>query len=150
MTSSPEAAGRSLPRLAAILLAGLVAATAPAAEAAPLTSAKFRTPSRNIGCAFSRPSSSSAYLRCDILSGLRPEPRRACDFDWVGLALTGRGRGRPNCGSDTVYAPRAPVLRYGRTWRRGPFLCVSGRRGLRCTNQAAHGFFLSRRRWRVY
>ena len=150
MTSSPGAARRSLPRLAAILLAGLVAATAPAAEAAPLTSAKFRTPSRNIGCAFSRPSSSSAYLRCDILSGLRPEPRRACDFDWVGLALTGRGRGRPNCGSDTVYAPRAPVLRYGRTWRRGPFRCVSRRRGLRCTNRAAHGFFLSRQRWRVY
>ena len=107
--------------------------------------AGFRTPSKNIACQVF-----SGSLRCDILSGLRPEPRRSCELDWTGLTLPAKGRGQAACAGDTVFDPRAPILRYRQTWRRGPFVCVSRRAGFRCTNRAGHGFFLARERWRLF
>ena len=38
------------------------------------------------------------------------------------------------------------MLAYGSTWHRGPFTCLSQAIGLKCTNTAKHGFFLSRQR----
>jgi hypothetical protein len=54
------------------------------------------------------------------------------------------GRAKTFCAGDTAKDPRAPVLQYGRTWRKGPFTCVSQPIGLRCTNRSKRGFFLSR------
>jgi hypothetical protein len=51
------------------------------------------------------------------------------------------------CVSDTPTSPQAKVIAYGRTWRGGPFTCSSRTTGLRCSNRAGHGFFLSRQRW---
>ncbi len=85
-------------------------------------------------------------LRCDILSGLKPEPRGRCELDWTGVAM-GTGKAGPACAGDTVYDLKAPVLGYGRTWRRGPFTCLSMRVGLSCSNRSGHGFFLSRESW---
>jgi hypothetical protein len=107
----------------------------------------FQMPSRNIGCLYDR---SARVLRCDVLSGLRPEPRRACELDWTGITLVAAGRATPQCAGDTAYDRRAPILGYGRTWRRGAITCRSARDGLRCSNRRGHGFFLSRARWRVY
>ena len=107
----------------------------------------FRMPSGNIGCVYS---ARDAVLRCDILSGLRPEPRRRCELDWTGVSLTAAGRARAVCAGDTAVDRRAPVLRYGRTWRRGGITCFSQRTGLRCRNRAAHGFLLARERWRTF
>ena len=107
----------------------------------------FRLPSGNIGCMYA---TASRVLRCDILSGLRPEPRRRCELDWTGITLAAAGRAAPQCAGDTAYDRRAPVLRYGRTWRRGAITCRSARDGLRCSNRRGRGFFLSRGRWRVY
>ena len=107
----------------------------------------FRMPSGNIGCSYAR---AVRVLRCDILSGLRPEPRRRCELDWTGLTLAGRGRAAPQCAGDTAYDVRAPVLQYGRGWRRGTISCRSTRDGLRCVNLLGRGFFLSRQRWRVF
>ena len=42
----------------------------------------FQMPSGNIGCLFG-----FRQLRCDILSGLEPEPTETCEFDWVGVDL---------------------------------------------------------------
>ena len=89
-------------------------------------------------------------LRCDIGGGLHPLPPRpkSCDLDWgYGYELSGASaRARPFCAGDTAKDPKARVLAYGSTWRRGPFTCRSQAIGLRCENRAKRGFFLSRQR----
>jgi hypothetical protein len=113
----------------------------------PSASAKvvfLQTPSHNIACAFS---TAPAHLRCDVLSGLKPAPRRppGCQNDWTfGYQVGPTGRARKVCAGDSVYSPTARVIRYGTTWRGGPFACKSRLSGLRCTNRSGHGFFLSR------
>jgi hypothetical protein len=130
-----------------LALAGLIAALVLAGPAQRPPVEFFRMPSGNIGCAFV---ARGAVLRCDTLSGLRPEPRGRCELDWTGLTVAAAGRARPQCAGDTAVDRRAPVLRYGRTWRRAGIVCVSRRVGLRCRNRAAHGFFLARERWSVF
>jgi hypothetical protein len=113
----------------------------------PSASAKFvffQTPSHNIGCAYS---SSPANLRCDIRTGLRPPPPKpaGCRNDWTfGYQVGATGRAQRVCAGDTVFSPTARVIRYGTTWRGGPFACKSSRSGLRCRNPSGHGFFLSK------
>jgi hypothetical protein len=129
----------------------IVAAGVAAASAAGSTSF-FQTPSKNIGCVYVTPfaATDKPYLRCDIGGGLHPLPPRPknCDLDWgYGYSMSGAtGRARPFCAGDTARDPRAPVLQYGKTWRKGPFTCLSQATGLRCKNRAGHGFFLSRQR----
>ena len=134
-----------------LLLAASVLSLAwagPAAAAGPIET--FRTPSGNIRCAFV---ADPGYVRCEIGTLLRPRPPRPsfCDVDWAyGLELGRRSKGRVLCAGDTVFDPDARVLRYGSAFRRDGFRCVSRRDGLRCTSPSAHGFFLSRDRWRVF
>ena len=132
-------------RLAAIAVLVASVAVVPAAGAGAATTF-FRTPSKNIYCAWI---SAPAVLRCDILSGVRPLPRRpaSCDFDWgAGYDLRRTGPARILCVSDSVVTSSARVLTYGWTWRRGGFICVSRRTGVRCRNATGRGFFLSRER----
>jgi hypothetical protein len=129
--------------LAALLV--LAAVTSAAATAAPGTET-FRTPSGNILCAYLHLPGDTT-LRCDINSGLVPRPPkpRGCEFDWGGsVGLGPTGRTRILCVSDTPASPRSKVIAYGRTWRGGPFKCLSLKSGLRCSNTSGHGFFLSR------
>jgi Family of unknown function (DUF6636) len=113
----------------------------------PSASARFvflQTPSHNIACAYS---TSPAHLRCDILSGLKPAPKRppGCENDWTfGYQVSATGPARKVCAGDSVFSPAARVVRYGTTWRGGPFACKSTHSGLRCRNRSGHGFFLSR------
>jgi hypothetical protein len=110
----------------------------------------LQLPSRNIGCIFGR--SSGYTLRCDVRSGLRSAPPRprGCDLDWAyGLSMTLTSRARILCAGDTALS-QGPVLAYGATVRIAAFTCTSRRTGLRCTNGANHGFFLSRQRWRRF
>jgi hypothetical protein len=133
---------------AAIAGAAVAASAAFAASAAPGIET-FRTPSGNILCAYLH-SAADTSLRCDILSGLKPRPPkpRSCEFDYGGsVGLTATGRTQVLCVSDTATSPQAKVIAYGRTWRGGPFTCSSKVAGLRCSNRAGHGFFLSRQRW---
>lgn len=106
-----------------------------------LAARAFQMPSRNIGCLFA-----AGVLRCDIPSGLQPEPTTACDFDWVGVVLS-KESAEPNCGSDTVYAKEAPTLAYGGIWRRAGFTCRSSEAGLTCFSGTGHGFKLARENW---
>ena len=110
-----------------------------------LSTATFQMPSRNIGCLFG-----FRQLRCDILSGLDPEPAEACDFDWVGVDMGVTGSAAANCGSDTVYETDAPTLEYGGTWSRGGITCESDESALTCTNREGYGFTLSRGSWSVF
>jgi hypothetical protein len=108
---------------------------------------QFRTPSSNIGCVYSAdPRLGGTYLRCDILSGLKPKPKRACELDLTGYQMAPKGRSSVVCAGDTVVNRRAPALRYGSKWSRAGFTCTSRKSGLRCRNRSGHGFFLSRAR----
>lgn len=136
--------------LVAVLCAGLAFAVVRPAGARESKIVSFRLPSKNIACAyisgFGKP-----FLRCDLLSGLAPEPRGACrEGDWAAVYMTKTGRARPSCISDTVYDSRAPFLRYGHTWSHFGFTCRSRPTGLTCANSGRHGFFLSRQRWSVH
>ncbi len=134
----------------ACLAALLVAGTASAAPRA-LHSRTFRTPSKNISCAYYPASvSGTAVFRCDLLSGLKPRPRTKCDVDWTGASMGLRGRAGPTCAGDTVYDQRAPILAYGSTWSLAGLSCSSQQVGLTCRNRDGHGFFLSRQSWHVF
>ncbi len=134
-------------RLLPVLVVSVVCAVALAASAQGRETVyvTFRMPSGNIACGYST-GFGPVNLRCDILSGLRPRPRGRCELDWTGLSM-GRGTAAPTCAGDTVYDRKAPVLRYGSVWKRGPFTCVSLLIGLSCANSTGHGFFLSKERW---
>lgn len=116
--------------------------TETAGVAPDLATRTFQMPSRNIGCLFG-----FERLRCDILSGLDPEPAEACDFDWVGVDMGVTGAAAANCGSDTVYDAGAPTLAYGSTWERAGIVCESSQGGLRCTNGDGHELTLARGSW---
>jgi hypothetical protein len=136
----------------ALAVLALLLAVAPAAAAGL---SQFVLPSRNIGCIYSSPDryTKGYSLRCDIASGLRPEPRReaaACELDLTGLSLSPTRRASVTCAGDTAIDRRSRVLAYGSRWRAGPFTCVSRVTGLTCTSRAGHGLFLSRNRWRAW
>jgi hypothetical protein len=146
-----SATGRvSLTRLAtALVSAALVAMAflvAPAAAHASLRA--FHTPSGNIGCeAYGR------YLRCDIGRKswhVKPLPVSTCPLA-SGDSFTMTGTSRPywTCHGDTALH-LGSSLRYGSTWRSGPFTCASRLSGLTCKNRAGHGFFLSRQSYRTF
>ena len=89
-----------------VLVGALFLALAGSAHAALFM---FRTPSSNIGCLFSsEPGFGGPYLRCDILSGLKPAPKRpkGCTLDWkYGYRLRPTGPALTVCAGDT-----APVI----------------------------------------
>jgi hypothetical protein len=111
-------------------------------SAPPLKTPTFQMPSKNIGCA-----TSEGVLVCDILSGLKPEPKQKCELDWTGMEMERLGPSQPRCAGDTAYVQSAPVLHYGSTWSRDGFTCVSQENGLQCRNQENHGFLLARNAW---
>jgi hypothetical protein len=147
-----HATARDTPSVRIVVLVALaVAISSQAAQARPETLIGFRMPSRNMACAI-EPALPGArgVLRCDVLSGLKPRPHRACELDWTGLSMGVTGRATPTCAGDTVADPRMPILRYGRSWHRGAFTCTSRRTGVTCRNRAGHGFVLARERWRSF
>lgn len=136
---------------AAALVVGLAALATPARASDVFVTIK--TPTGNIGCAYSRFTGQPAILRCDIRSGLVPRPPRpkSCDLDWAyGYEMATADRAHTFCAGDTVLDPRARVVAYGRTWKRGGFTCVSHRTGLTCHNRSGHGFVLSRGHSRTF
>jgi hypothetical protein len=108
----------------------------------------FRMRSNNIFCAYVVSSSPYVkYVRCDIMSGIKPKPTgKRCIEGTRGISadIDVTGKATFPCSSDTVYNKSAPLLAYGKTWRRGGFTCKSSMAGLRCSNLSGHGFFLSR------
>lgn len=125
-------------------------AVAPAAPAAPAANSGFLMPSKNVACLYIGPyDGQPGYLRCDIRSGLEPEPTRACELDWTGIGMNVTGKASATCAGDTTFG-NYPVLAYGKTWKRGGFTCTSRTTGLTCTNRSGHGFFLARERWRLF
>lgn len=141
---------RRLPLLTglAVVVGLLLPATAPAKDVLRL----FRTPSGNIGCLYAKTAGSRPELRCDLAQVAHPAPKPAsCEFDWGhAFGVSTRGRAHRLCVSDSAMDPGAPVLRYGRTRRFGPFSCTSKTTGLRCVAPSGHGFKLSRAQQKLF
>jgi hypothetical protein len=114
----------------------------PTTTSSALSGSKFQLPSKNIGCTVGE-----GVLVCDILSGLKPEPKRKCEVDWTGMEMERLGPAQPRCAGDTAYDQKSPVLAYGESWAKDGFSCTSAQTGLRCVNQEGHGFSLAREQW---
>jgi len=134
--------------VALLALGSLATASSSKTTTSKDTFVQFRMPSNNVFCAYVVSSSPYAkYLRCDIMSGIKPKPSgKRCVEGSRGVSadIDVTGRATFPCSSDTVYNKSATKLRYGKTWRRGGFTCKSTLAGLRCSNLSRHGFFLSR------
>jgi hypothetical protein len=136
--------GDKTTRTTVVTETNVVTVTAPAPEPAPHDYARFQLPAKNIGCGYD-----SGVLRCDILSGLKPEPSEPCQLDWTGIVLEANGAAQPECAGDTIYDASAPILGYGEGWARNGISCESRKDGLRCENGSGHGFSLARAAWEV-
>ena len=113
--------------------AALVLALAVPAVAAAYAS--FRAPGRNVYCGLSDPKL-PATLICWRAS------------DGLSLGMNGKGTALPSPDRNNrgFHQDRAPVLRLGQSWHRGPYRCASRRSDVRCTNASGHGWQLSLRR----
>jgi len=126
----------------------------------PPTYGAFETPSRNIVCGYGIDVHGHGSMECGIKSGLKPPPRRihclAGDPNDKRLSLRDLGRAAPVlCAGDPgpllpQIEAKARVLAYGARIRFGGITCSFAIAGLTCRNRSAHGFFLSRQRWRLY
>ena len=109
----------------------------------------FQTPSGNTQCLYD---GSRKVLRCTVLNStakLTPKPAD-CELDWgsdVELNATGRPGGV--CAGDTI-AGQYRTVKYGVTWRRGPFSCTPATTGLTCRNLSNHGFTISKAKQRFF
>jgi hypothetical protein len=90
-------------------------------------------------------------IRCDVLSGLVPEPSGNCTLDWTGMFLVASsGKVGPECAGDSLAQIRAPVLNYDTEWTGNGLTCDSHESGLVCWNDWGHGFTLSSEEWRSF
>jgi hypothetical protein len=110
----------------------------------PLATESFVTPSRNIGCRYVE-----GLLRCDILSGLEPEPRFPCPLDWTGMYVAASKYASPMCAGDSAFDGEGPVLEYGSSWSVAELTCDSESSGLTCSDAQGNGFSLARAGWTV-
>lgn len=118
----------------------------------------FHSPSGNIRC-FVAPGGNllCSVSHADYATALQARcmgPGGA-GVDWHGWQLRGAGKGGVSCSGGILYNPstQRPTyvnLPYGRSWRKGPFTCVSRLTGVTCTNTRGHGLFISRGSWRAW
>jgi Family of unknown function (DUF6636) len=136
--------------IAVVVLAAAAVAVASAGASSGVTS--FRTPSKNIYCAWEHLSGSPQFLRCDVrqLDHQAPKPR-GCQFDaGSSFGMKPTGRASALCVSDSVHDPHARSIAYGKSRRFGSFRCSSKTSGLRCTNRSGHGFLLDRTTYKLF
>jgi hypothetical protein len=133
-------------RLLPLALLGLLVSATPASAAYSYKA--FRTPTGNIRCAGTGDlrTGKNFALRCDVQrhTWKAPKQTKPCTEGDYGstFGLTKRGRARFVCVSDAIDPTR--LLKYGVLWKFGPFSCRARTTGLRCTNVAKHGWFVSR------
>ena len=119
----------------------------------------MRTPTGNISC-FLTPAP-SATLHCRLrhadyaITVQHVQCGPPVSLDWAGFELTARAGGSVACSGGILYDPATQkphyvTVPYGRAWHKGPYVCGSRVDGLTCRNRTGHGFFISRRTWRVW
>jgi hypothetical protein len=143
----------------ALALVALVALVLTGGALAKTTLPGFRSPSGNIRCF--RNAEPPRVLHCSV--GQAAYAKRLTAYcgappigvDWGGFELGPTRKAAITCTGGVLYEPstqRLPntVLAYGRTWRSGPFTCVSRVTGVTCTSRSGHGLALSRERYRLW
>jgi hypothetical protein len=118
------------------------------------TAIAFRTPSGNIDCLATSTQGFPNFLRCDlvVIENVRLQPIEACNLnsgDAFGIEA-GAAVGVVVCHGDTVIQQGSRVLSYGQSWQGLGFTCQSDQKGLTCSNEQKHGFFVSRTSQRVF
>ena len=110
----------------------------------------FQSPSKGIACLYDDGElEGQPWLSCEVSGyiGTLPRTPADCDLDWQArgtlYAKTKATIGA--CAGDTLMSPDARILRYGATWKRGPFTCTSSTSGMRCKNRSGVGFLISKR-----
>jgi len=154
------------PRLAALVLLGLLAGCTasgggqggsssssplpsahaglgapPSPSVTEVSEATFRTPSKNIACALT-----STSVRCDIVrkSWQPPAKPADCQLDWGSGMFIENGQANFVCAGDTVIGSATTTLAYGNALRSGVLLCDSESFALRCVDEkTGHGFTLA-------
>jgi hypothetical protein len=113
----------------------------------------IRTPSDNIQCQFSDEGDGSADCEITektVASRLPPRPAD-CDLDYgQRFFIAGEGKASVVCAGDTVRTPDAKVMGYGELIITKKVWCESSEAGLTCSNNAGHGFFLSKAKQELY
>src|SRR5947209_3295809 len=128
--------------LLVIMLAALASAS-PSFARTSVVLPGFKSPSGNIKCLYVP--GPPAFLWCSIghanyakkLTAYCAQPK--IGVDWAGFSLGAKGKGGVECTGGVLYDPqtqhpRYVTLRYGKTWRHGPFTCTSATRGVTCRN----------------
>lgn len=137
---------------------GLAAASASASPQKAQKLGYFKTPTGNIICVWAY-GKDSPFIECGIKTGLKPKPKNNCakiGIDYVGNRVDMKPNGRPKpvaCAGDAgpfAYQDQAKALPYGKTWSGGGMYCASFVNGLLCSNNAGHGFFLSKQIYRTF
>lgn len=140
-----------LPKIIGVLLAGQLIITM--TTAARAEDAYFRTPSKNIHCAYDD-YDGTPYVRCDISNFTPTAAKRPadCDLEWGDSFAIGANdrEGYTLCHGDTVISTEARTLDYGHNFKRGGITCASETSGLTCKNGKGHGFFISKAKQRVF
>jgi hypothetical protein len=113
----------------------------------------IRTPSDNIQCQFSDDEDGSADCEITektVASPLPPRPAD-CDLDYgQRFFVAGEGTASVVCAGDTVRTPDAKVMGYGELIITKKVFCESSEAGLTCSNNAGHGFFLSKAKQELF
>jgi hypothetical protein len=141
------------------VLVVLLALAASDVALAKTTLPGFRSPSRNIRCF--RNAEPPGTLHCSIARADYAQRLTAycaappIGVDWGGFELGPTRKAAVTCTGGVLYSPGSQrlndtVLPYGRTWRSGPFTCVSRVAGVTCTSRAGHGLFVSRQSYRLW
>lgn len=148
--------------LAAVPAAGQAAPSSPSAAStasASLSAAApsglrmkfFQTPSQNIRCGMFK-SGGKWSMRCDVYehSWVAPGPDPCGGTGDYGSSVGMGRKARPKflCVSDAMDSGK--TLTYGSTLSYGPFFCRSRPKGLKCFNERAHGWFLSKESYRFF
>jgi hypothetical protein len=143
----------------ALALLSVAALVLTASAVAKTTLPGFRSPSGNIRCF--RNAEPPRVLHCSIARAAYAKRLTAycgappIGVDWGGFELGPTRKAAVTCTGGVLYEPstqRLPstLLAYGRTWRSGPFTCVSRVSGVTCRSATGHGLELSRERYRLW
>jgi hypothetical protein len=143
----------------ALVLAALSALATSGVALATTTLPGFRSPSRNIRCF--RNAEAPRVLHCSIAQAAYAKRLTAycasppIGVDWGGFELGPTRKAAVTCTGGVLYEPSSQRLNdtplgYGRTWRSGPFTCVSQVAGVTCRSKAGHGLFVSRQSYRLW
>lgn len=117
----------------------------------------FHSPTGNIKCLYvaGKPSVIHCQLgRADYATTLQKRcmAPSGAGVDWHGFELTAIRPAGITCSGGILYTgtPKYVNLAYGKSWKRGPFTCVSRVTGVTCMSSTGHGLTISRQHFRVW